>query len=92
MQCVSALPLAQGWARRVEPLLWILAAGAVLASQANAADKTAGGHDDQRERLIALHARCLAFRHPTSKVDLRFEAPLTQTWKELGLPEEYLGL
>lgn len=43
--------------------------------------------DDERERLIALHARTLAFRHPTTREDLSFTAPLPETWREAGVDE-----
>jgi RluA family pseudouridine synthase len=36
--------------------------------------------DDERERLIALHARELKFRHPKSQADLALVAPLPATW------------
>ena len=38
--------------------------------------------EDERERLIALHARSLKFRHPTTRADLTFVAPLPLTWRE----------
>jgi RluA family pseudouridine synthase len=41
--------------------------------------------DDERERLIALHARSLAFRHPTTQQDLVFTAPLPDIWRETGI-------
>jgi RluA family pseudouridine synthase len=41
--------------------------------------------DDERERLIALHARSLAFRHPQTQQDLVFVAPLPDIWREAGL-------
>jgi len=42
--------------------------------------------DDQRERLIALHARALQFRHPTTKQDLTFTAPLPDYWGQAPSP------
>ncbi|MDA1050782.1 MAG: RluA family pseudouridine synthase [Planctomycetota bacterium] len=36
--------------------------------------------DDPRDRVIALHARDLAFRHPMTKEDVRVTAPLPATW------------
>lgn len=43
--------------------------------------------DDPRERLIALHARDLAFRHPMTQEDVRVTAPLSDPWREFGLEE-----
>jgi len=43
--------------------------------------------DDERERVIALHARTLGFRHPTTKEDLVFSAPLPAMWREAGVDE-----
>jgi RluA family pseudouridine synthase len=43
--------------------------------------------DDERERLIALHARTLGFRHPTTKEDLIFNAPLPEIWGDTGVDE-----
>jgi RluA family pseudouridine synthase len=40
---------------------------------------------DQRERLIALHARSLEFRHPMTDEPLSISAPLTKWWQELGI-------
>jgi 23S rRNA-/tRNA-specific pseudouridylate synthase len=40
--------------------------------------------DDERERLIALHARELKFRHPQTQQDLAFTAPLPDIWRETG--------
>ena len=40
---------------------------------------------DERERLISLHARSLSFRHPTTREDLTFEAPLPPHWPALNL-------
>jgi RluA family pseudouridine synthase len=36
--------------------------------------------DDERERLIALHARGLKFRHPRTQEDLAFTAGLPDIW------------
>ncbi len=36
--------------------------------------------DDPRDRVIALHARDLAFRHPMTKEDVHVTAPLPSTW------------
>lgn len=36
--------------------------------------------DDERERLIALHARGLKFRHPRTQQDLAFTAELPEFW------------
>ena len=36
--------------------------------------------DDERNRLIALHARSIKFRHPTSGDILTFVAPLPEHW------------
>ena len=41
--------------------------------------------DDERERLIALHARSLKFRHPQTQQDLAFTAPLPDIWREAGV-------
>jgi 23S rRNA pseudouridine1911/1915/1917 synthase len=43
--------------------------------------------DDERERLIALHARSLRFRHPTTRDDILIIAPLPATWAEAGVAE-----
>ena len=37
-------------------------------------------HDDERLRAIALHARTLAFRHPTSKQRVSVTAPPPEFW------------
>jgi 23S rRNA pseudouridine1911/1915/1917 synthase len=42
---------------------------------------------DQRERLIALHARNLQFRHPMTDEPLSISAPLTAWWHELGIQQ-----
>jgi 23S rRNA pseudouridine1911/1915/1917 synthase len=44
--------------------------------------------DDERERIIALHARRTAFEHPMTKEPIRLEAPLPEAWKAL----EFTGL
>ncbi len=44
--------------------------------------------DDERERLIALHARRLAFRHPMTREPLDFTAPLPAKWAEAGVSLE----
>lgn len=43
-------------------------------------------HADWRLRAIALHARRLAFEHPTTRQRLSLTAPLPSPWMELGLP------
>ncbi len=43
-------------------------------------------HDDERLRAIALHARSLSFRDPTSREDVTVVAPLPAPWQELGVP------
>ncbi len=40
---------------------------------------------NERLRLIALHARSLAFFHPLSKERITLEAPLGEAWSELQL-------
>lgn len=42
---------------------------------------------DQRELLIALHARNLQFRHPMTDEPLSVSAPLTAWWHKLGIRE-----
>jgi RluA family pseudouridine synthase len=44
-------------------------------------------HDDERERLIALHARSLRFRHPTTRDDILAVAPLPATWADKGVTD-----
>jgi len=44
--------------------------------------------DDPRARVIALHGRQLAFRHPTTKEQVRVTAALPDYWQELGYPFE----
>ena len=41
--------------------------------------------DDVRLRAIALHARQLAFRDPTTRYDVVVAAPVPPAWRELGL-------
>jgi RluA family pseudouridine synthase len=41
--------------------------------------------DDQRERLIALHARSLRFRHPQSGEFIHCVAPLPEYWRKEGV-------
>jgi 23S rRNA pseudouridine1911/1915/1917 synthase len=43
---------------------------------------------DQRERLIALRARTLQFRHPMTEELVQVIAPLTVWWRGLGMIEE----
>jgi RluA family pseudouridine synthase len=40
--------------------------------------------DDERERLIALHARSLTFRHPTTRQDVTLIASLPDYWRSYG--------
>ncbi len=40
---------------------------------------------DERQRPIALHARSLAFFHPTTQTEVALEAPLPPVWETLGL-------
>jgi 23S rRNA pseudouridine1911/1915/1917 synthase len=42
-------------------------------------------HDDPRLRAIALHARCLAFFHPTTRVQVTIDAPTGESWEALAL-------
>jgi 23S rRNA pseudouridine1911/1915/1917 synthase len=44
-------------------------------------------HEDERERLIALHARSLRFRHPTTRDDILLVAPLPAIWAEAGVAD-----
>jgi 23S rRNA pseudouridine1911/1915/1917 synthase len=37
--------------------------------------------DDERERLIALHARSIRFRHPKTREDITVTAPLPEYWE-----------
>ncbi len=43
-------------------------------------------YDDVRQRGIALHARHLAFTHPTTGESIDVVAPLPDAWQELELP------
>ena len=40
---------------------------------------------DERQRMIALHARSITFFHPTTKEPVTVEAPLNAAWRELEL-------
>ena len=40
--------------------------------------------DDERERLIALHARSLVFRHPMTRESIAVEAPLPDHWPAIS--------
>lgn len=42
---------------------------------------------DERERLIALHARTLELLHPMTREPIRVVAPLPALWKEYGVHE-----
>jgi RluA family pseudouridine synthase len=44
--------------------------------------------NDQRERLIALHARSLTFRHPTTREDMTLTAPLPDYWRSYTDPAD----
>jgi RluA family pseudouridine synthase len=44
-------------------------------------------HDDERERLIALHARSLRFRLPATREYITCVAPLPAVWRETGVEE-----
>jgi 23S rRNA pseudouridine1911/1915/1917 synthase len=44
-------------------------------------------HPDERERLIALHARTLTFRLAGSREDRTFVAPVNAAWREQGIDE-----
>ena len=37
-------------------------------------------HDDERLLAIALHARCLSFRHPKTRAEVSVTAPVAQYW------------
>jgi 23S rRNA pseudouridine1911/1915/1917 synthase len=41
-----------------------------------------------RDKVIALHARRLTIRHPVTKAELTFEAPLPDYWRSVGAREE----
>ena len=40
-------------------------------------------HEDERLRAIALHARTLAFAHPTTREPITIDAPVGGPWNEL---------
>lgn len=42
-------------------------------------------YTDQREQVIALHARRLEFRHPMTREPVAVDAPLSEAWRPLGL-------
>ena len=44
-------------------------------------------YDDQRLRAIALHARTLAFFHPTTHEEITLHAPTSQGWEAIGLQQ-----
>jgi 23S rRNA pseudouridine1911/1915/1917 synthase len=44
-------------------------------------------NDDERQRLIALHARRLRFWHHTARQYIAVEAPLPGHWREVGISE-----
>jgi 23S rRNA pseudouridine1911/1915/1917 synthase len=41
--------------------------------------------DDERQRLVALHARSLKFRHPLTREYIAVVAPLPEMWREAGV-------
>lgn len=41
--------------------------------------------DDERERLISLHARSLALKHPMTREPIHVIAPLPPLWREYGV-------
>ncbi len=41
--------------------------------------------DEERLRPIALHARALSFIHPTTRIEITLEAPLSAAWSDLEL-------
>jgi 23S rRNA pseudouridine1911/1915/1917 synthase len=43
--------------------------------------------DDERERLVALHARTLRFRHPARREEISVTAPLPEYWREAEVAE-----
>jgi len=43
---------------------------------------------DERDRLIALHARQLVFQHPATKDSMAFSASLGPAWRAAGVAEE----
>lgn len=42
-------------------------------------------HDDRRQRVIALHARCIQLRHPMTHEPVSVTAPLPALWESLDL-------
>jgi 23S rRNA pseudouridine1911/1915/1917 synthase len=42
-------------------------------------------HDDERQRLVALHAQSLRFRHPATQEYISVVAPLPEYWREAGV-------
>jgi RluA family pseudouridine synthase len=40
--------------------------------------------DDERQRAIALHARAIAFNHPTTGERVSIEAPFPECWREVA--------
>jgi RluA family pseudouridine synthase len=44
--------------------------------------------EDERERLISLHARRLSLRHPMTREPIDIQAPLPPLWAEYGLHAE----
>ena len=46
-------------------------------------------HEDERLRAIALHARNLTFRHPTTRETISVTAPVSADWLALGLQVDH---
>jgi 23S rRNA pseudouridine1911/1915/1917 synthase len=44
--------------------------------------------ENPRDKVIALHARRLTIRHPVTKAELTFEAPLPEYWRAVGVMTE----
>jgi 23S rRNA pseudouridine1911/1915/1917 synthase len=44
--------------------------------------------EDERMRAIALHARQLGFNHPMTGEAVDVIAPVSESWKAIGLPEQ----
>jgi RluA family pseudouridine synthase len=42
-------------------------------------------HEDERLRLIGLHARTLTFSHPMTKEEVTLTAPVTEAWRDLRI-------
>jgi 23S rRNA pseudouridine1911/1915/1917 synthase len=42
-------------------------------------------HDDHRLRAIALHARALSLKHPSTRQEVTLVAPLPDAWAEAGI-------